>query len=314
MGGKSLPLCTTDERIRSQETRTRQIPSQRNHLSLQLPICATEEITLPTMQPSQITSASPPLVGGEGCLDNTFQEDFSNITVDLTPACAGLATGNNLCRDFNDVTSELNTPDITDMDIGNILGHPDIDLADLINTADTDIDTRMETREDVWGYESFDVFQTPDYGLCLPATLVEGSQVPPAADDDPLNVPDSALLEEYQNIDILKWIVEDQDIDPVSSPSTAFYINALPEKEEKEVKVKMENLTEDEKYRRMRLQNNDASKRCREKRKRKQQDMEEELIFLQNKNQSLKDKVELMEREVRAMKRRLLDDVRLKKK
>merc|ERR1712083_647943 len=97
-------------------------------------------------------------------------------------------------------------------DIGNILGHPDIDLADLINTADTDIDTRMETREDVWGYESFDVFQTPDYGLCLPATLVEGSQVPPAADDDPLNVPDSALLEEYQNIDILKWIVEDQDI------------------------------------------------------------------------------------------------------
>ena len=98
------------------------------------------------MQPSQITSASPPLVGGEGCLDNTFQEDFSNITVDLTPACAGLATGNNLCRDFNTDTSELNTPDITDMDIGNILGHPDIDLADLINTADTDIDTRMELK------------------------------------------------------------------------------------------------------------------------------------------------------------------------
>jgi len=285
------------------------------------------------MQPSQITSASPPLAGGEGSLDNTFQEDFSNITVDLT--AAGLVTGNNLCRDFNTVTSELNTPDITDMDIGNILGHPDIDLADLINTADTDIDTRMETREDVWGYESFDVFQTPDYGLCLPATLVEGSQVPPAADDDSLNVPDSALLEEYQNIDILKWIVEDQDIVdpvpssevpeqsedvkrvsvivPVSSPSTAFYINALPE-EKTEVKVKMENLTEDEKYRRMRLQNNDASKRCREKRKRKLQDMEEELIFLQDKNQSLKDKVEFMEREVRAMKRRLLDDVRLKKK
>merc|ERR1711973_639628 len=100
---------------------------------------------------------------------------------------------------------------------------------------------------------------------------------------------------------------------PVSSPSTAFYFNAVPEKEEKEVKAKMENLTEDEKYRRMRLQNNDASKRCREKRKREQQDMEEELIFLQDKNQSLKEKVELMEREVRAMKRRLLDDVRLKK-
>merc|ERR1712062_723748 len=77
----------------------------------------------------------------------------------------------------------------------------------------------------------------------------------------------------------------------------------------KEVKVKVENLTEDEKYRRMRVQNNDASKRCREKRKRKHQQMEEELEFLQDKNQNLKEKVELMEREVRAMKRRLLDDI-----
>merc|ERR1712154_464592 len=126
-----------------------------------------------------------------------------------------------------------------------------------------------------------------------------------------------------------KWIVEDQDIQdpisanevseqaeevkrvsvivPVSSPSTAFYINSLTEEEE--VKVKVENLTEDEKYRRMRVQNNDASKRCREKRKRKHQQMEEELEFLQDKNQNLKEKVELMEREVRAMKRRLLNDI-----
>merc|ERR1711923_590424 len=174
----------------------------------------------------------------------------------------------NLCRGFNTANSELNTPDITDMDIGSILATEDINIADLINTADTDMNTRMETREDVWGYESFDIFQSSDYGLCLPATLVEGSQASLAADDDSLNVPDSdsALLEEYQNIDILKWIVEDQDIDPVSSsevpeqsedvkrvsvivpvssPSTAFYINALTEEEE-EVKVKVENLTEDE--------------------------------------------------------------------
>jgi len=286
------------------------------------------------MQPSQIICASPPQVGGEGSLDNVLQVEMSDITTDLT-LCMGMepATGNNLCRGFNTANSELNTPDITDMDIGNILATEDINIADLIKTAETDMDTRMETREDVWGYESFDIFQSSDYGLCLPATLVEGSQASPAADDDSLNVPDSdsALLEEYENIDILKWIVEDQDIDPisanevseqaeevkrvsvivpVSSPSTAFYINALTEEEEeKEVKVKVENLTEDEKYRRMRVQNNDASKRCREKRKRKQQEMEEELEFLQDKNQKLKDKVELMEREVRAMKRRLLDDI-----
>jgi len=286
------------------------------------------------MQPSQIICASPPQVGGEGSLDNVLQVEMSDITTDLT-LCMGMepATGNNLCRGFNTANSELNTPDITDMDIGSILATEDINIADLINTADTDMNTRMETREDVWGYESFDIFQSSDYGLCLPATLVEGSQASLAADDDSLNVPDSdsALLEEYQNIDILKWIVEDQDIDPisanevseqaeevkrvsvivpVSSPSTAFYINALTEEEEEEeVKVKVENLTEDEKYRRMRVQNNDASKRCREKRKRKHQEMEEELKFLEDKNQKLKDKVELMEREVRAMKRRLLDDI-----
>merc|ERR1711941_145651 len=192
-----------------------------------------------------------------------------------------------------------------------------------------------ETREDVWGHESFDIFQTSEYGLCLPATLVEGSPASLAAEDDSLIVPDTeqTSLEQCENIDILQWIVEDQEIDPlssckvspseqteevkrvsvivpVSSPSTSFFIDTIKEEEEeKEVKVKVENLTEDEKYRRMRVQNNDASKRCREKRKRKHQEMEEELEFLQSKNQTLLDKVASMEREVRAMKKRLLTDI-----
>merc|ERR1712048_981107 len=114
--------------------------------------------------------------------------------------------------------------------------------------ANIDTHTVMETKEDVWGHESFDIFSTMDYGLCLPATLVQGSL---AASDDPLTVPDS-------------------------SPSTSFYINPI---DQQEVKVKLEPLSEDEKYRRMRNQNNDASKRCREKRKRKAQEMEEELAF-----------------------------------
>merc|ERR1719350_2009835 len=219
------------------------------------------------------------------------------------------------------------------MDIGKILASQDIDIADLINTADIDTtDTRMETREDVWGHESFDIFQTLDYGLCLPATLVEGSQVSLATADDSLIVPDTdqAVLEECDNIDILRWIVEDQEIDPLSAcdlsqseqstevkrvsvivpvslPTQSFYINAI--KEEEEEKVNVENLTEDEKYRRMRTQNNDASKRYREKRKRKHQEMEDELEFEQEKNQKLKEKVESMEREVKAMKKRLLSDI-----
>merc|ERR1712232_1474797 len=189
-------------------------------------------------------------------------------------------------------------------------------------------DAGLETKEDVWGHESFDIFSTMEYGLCLPATLVEGSL---ADSDDSLIVPETnpAALEECENIDILQWIVEDQDIDPlaacevakpeqpaeptrvsvivpVSSPSTSFYINPV---EQEEVKVKVEPLGEDEKYRKMRSQNNEASKRCRENRKRKAKEMEEELEFLEKKNQKLKETFESMEREVKAMKRRLLSNI-----
>jgi len=263
----------------------------------------------------QIDSASLPL-GGEGSLDE-FQVEIPNMMMDLEMDL--LATGSSPCRAFNTAASDLNTPDITtDLDIGKILAA----------NIDTPQHTAMETKEDVWGHESFDIFSTMDYGLCLPATLVEGSL---AVSDDSLIVPetDPAALEECENIDILQWIVEDQDIDPlaacevaqpeqpaearrvsvivpVSSPSTSFYINPV---EQEEVKVKLEPLGEDEKYRKMRSQNNEASKRCRENRKRKAKEMEEELEFLEKKNQKLKETFESMEREVKAMKRRLLSNI-----
>ena len=265
----------------------------------------------------QIDSASLPLFrGGEGSLDE-FQVEIPNMMMDLEMDL--LATGNSSYRAFNSAVNDLNTPDIstaTDLDIGKILA------------ANIDTHTAMETREDVWGHESFDIFSTMDYGLCLPATLVEGSL---AVSDDSLIVPetDPAALEECENIDILQWIVEDQDIDPlaacevaqpeqpaearrvsvivpVSSPSTSFYINPM---EQEEVKVKLEPLGEDEKYRKMRSQNNEASKRCRENRKRKAKEMEGELEFLEKKNQKLKETFESMEREVKAMKRRLLSNI-----
>merc|ERR1712141_384570 len=244
--------------------------------------------------------------------------ELPNMMMDLEMDL--LATGNNPDRAFNSAASDLNTPIIsTDLDIGKI-------LAANIDTQQQD--TAIETKEDVWGHESFDIFSTMDYGLCLPATQVEGTL---AVSDDSLIVPetDLAALEECENIDILQCIVEDQDIDPlaacevaepeqpaeskrvsvivpVSSPSTSFYINPV---EQEEVKVKLEPLGEDEKYRKMRCQNNEASKRCRENRKRKSKEMEEELEFLEQKNLKLKETFESMEREVKAMKRRLLSNI-----
>merc|ERR1712088_738640 len=150
---------------------------------LNLSLCPTTEILqTPTMQSMQTDSASLPLFqGGEGSLEEFLME----------------------------------TPNMmTDLDIGKMLA--------------ANIDTHtatLETREDVWGpesfSESFDLFSTTmDYGLCLPATLVEGSL---AASDDSLIVPESdpVALEECENIDILQWIVEDQDIDPLAACQVA---------------------------------------------------------------------------------------------
>merc|ERR1712024_14944 len=268
----------------------------------------------PTMQSMQIDSASLPLFrGGEGSRDE-FPVEIPNMMMDLEMDL--LATGNSPYRAFNRTASDLNTPDITtDLDIGKI-------LAANIEPQHT----AMETKEDVWGHESFDIFSTMDYGLCLRATLVEGSLADSA---DSLIVPDTVPAALEETIDLLQWIVDDQDIDPVaacevaepeqpaevarvsvivpvSSPSTSFYINTV---EQEEVKVKLEPLGEDERYRKMRRQNNDASKRCRENRKRKAKEMEEELAFLEERNQNLRETFKSMEREVKAMKRQLLSNI-----
>merc|ERR1711923_470205 len=142
-----------------------------------------------------------------------------------------LATGNSSCRASNSAENDLNTPDISaDLDIGKMLA------------ANIDTHTVMETKEDVWGHESFDIFQW----------IVEDQHI------DPLPAFEVAQPEQPAEVNRVSVIV------PVSSPSTSFYINPI---DQQEVKVKLEPLSEDEKYRRMRNQNNDASKRCREKRK-----------------------------------------------
>merc|ERR1712013_981914 len=77
-----------------------------------------------------------------------------------------------------------------------------------------------------------------------------------------------------------------------------------------EVKVKSEDLGEDEKYRKMRIQNNEVSRKCRQNRKRKQQDMEEECKFLEDRNVFLKSRLEDMEKEVKVWKKKLLMDIK----
>merc|ERR1719198_2076416 len=71
----------------------------------------------------------------------------------------------------------------------------------------------------------------------------------------------------------------------------------------------MEELTEEEKYRRMREQNNRASQACRAKRKRKLAEEEQELTTLQEKNIHLQAVFKSMQEEVALYKKRILEQV-----
>merc|ERR1712184_47207 len=123
--------------------------------------------------------------------------------------------------------------------------------------------------------------------------------------------------------DLLKWIMDDTQIanfafpDEVEEATTSFLITEVKVEEEKteEVtkakrsRIKMEELTEEEKYRRMREQNNRASQACRAKRKRKLAEEEEELTILQQKNIQLQTVLKDMEKEVASYKKRILEQV-----
>merc|ERR1712212_818424 len=112
--------------------------------------------------------------------------------------------------------------------------------------------------ETVWAGGSFD---DANLGLCLPAIEAEGRIELPVNNNNNNN----SNMESSETDDLLKWIMDDTQIadfafpDEVEEATTSFLI--------KEVKV--EEVTEEEKYRRMREQNNRASQACRAKRKRK---------------------------------------------
>merc|ERR1711976_932963 len=191
---------------------------------------------------------------------------------------------------------------------------------DLVET--TECGTMENYTETVWGPETF-VFGTTDFGLCAPASLVEGAtDTTPTATDiaDPL---------ELENLDILQWVIDDQKLNEeslaeledkhcvrsdVQRVSVIVPTNSTvaPAESKVLVEVKTEALTDIEKYRKMRDQNNESSKRCREKRKRKHQEAEEELIELQNRNSIVKATLDKMEREVKILKQKVLSDITTK--
>merc|ERR1739836_49421 len=239
-------------------------------------------------------------------------------------------------KEFNTGSSQINTPDISPDtfeyvftetgEVGNLVATETFEDVEYSTLTEMELNTAnaKDFTEHIWGH---DTFETPELGLCAPANVVEGA----AEELQPQEAASPSLCQsndplELENLYLLQWIVNDQDINiEIEEPK-----QEVPHQEVERVsvivpvvsqqfrieplEVKTENLTEDEKYRRMRNQNNEASKRCRANRKRKHQEADEELERLQHRNVVLRAQMDQMEREVKELKSKFLSDITISKK
>merc|ERR1719289_55019 len=184
----------------------------------------------------------------------------------------------------------------------------------------------INNTETVWAGVSFD---DPNLGLCLPAFEAEGRiELPVNVTNNNGNNDNNdniGNVESSEADDLLKWIMDDTQIadfafpNEVEEATTSFLVKEVKVEEvkveeeatkaTKRSRIKMEELTEEEKYRRMREQNNRASQACRAKRKRKLAEEETELAILQQKNIQLQAVLKDMEKEVASYKKRILEQV-----
>jgi len=184
--------------------------------------------------------------------------------------------------------------------------------------------------ETIWGFNTFD---DDNFEICAPPSVVEGNVETIIDEQNLISKVTIETVDEknaestfhIENNDVLKWIIDDQRIDDLpilenSQKIESHTTQGLQTLETTEmfieeltlpvnVEVKTEDLGEDEKYRKMRIQNNESSRKCRLNRKRKQQDMEEECKLLEERNVFLKSRLEEMEQEVKVWKKKLLSDI-----
>lgn len=167
-----------------------------------------------------------------------------------------------------------------------------------------EVEQMVEVNDTAETFSTWTSLDDANLGLCLPAIEAEGR----------IELPVTVVgnnVESSETDDLLKWIMDDNQIADFNFPNeaeeatTSFLIEEVKEemgeasKANKRSRVKTEELTEEEKYRRMREQNNRASQACRAKRKRKLAEEEQELTTLQEKNIHLQAVFKSMQEEVK---------------
>merc|ERR1711923_509428 len=224
--------------IRHKVSETRVISSPRKQLKLNLQSWKVLETNLPTMPPMQNSSASRSLIRGLDGLSSPFLYDSDSTLIKdmmMTMDTTQTALTSNL--EFNTGESTINTPDIAFEVFENIFNEPGTEIrtaepniltevtspeSDFFQnieyeptTQEKDMDTvetmAMDMTESIWGHGTFD-FEENEFDLCAPASVVEGTfdqnestftVIEPTSGNDPL---------EIENVDLLQWIVEDQNI------------------------------------------------------------------------------------------------------
>merc|ERR1712173_485710 len=216
----------------------------------------------------------------------------------------------NLTIEKNTVPLSEDTTNIMEM-IENVAF--DLTLPAPLPTTDhkAEVEQMVEVNDTAETFSTWTSLDDANLGLCLPAIEAEGR----------IELPVTVVgnnVESSETDDLLKWIMDDNQIADFNFPNeaeeatTSFLIEEVKEEATKAIKrsrVKMEELTEEEKYRRMREQNNRASQACRAKRKRKLAEEEQELTTLQEKNIHLQAVFKSMQEEVALYKKRILEQV-----
>merc|ERR1712039_809674 len=162
-----------------------------------------------------------------------------------------------------------------------------------------EVEKMVEANDTAETFSTWTSLDDANLGLCLPAIEAEGRI------ELPVSVVGNNNVESSEADDLLKWIMDDNQIadfnfpNEVEEATTSFLIKGM----------KVEEMKEEEKYRRMRKQNNRASQACRAKRKRKLAEEEQELTILQEKNIHLQAVFKSMQEEVALYKKRILEQV-----
>merc|ERR1712218_207244 len=128
-----------------------------------------------------------------------------------------------------------------------------------------EVEQMVEVNDATETFSTWTSLDDANLGLCLPAIEAEGRI------ELPVSVVGNNNVESSEADDLLKWIMDDNQIADFNFPNeaeeatTSFHIEGVKvemgkaTKANKRSRVKMEELTQEEKYRRMREQNNRAS-------------------------------------------------------